>query len=162
MVQVNLEAYWEQEAYERGYIVVAPEVFGLVLRTDAVALLTAVFDWMDTNVLYDKGRVTLTGASNGGLGAFYAAVAEPGWFGAVVVLPGGYRGPAKDLESLMGKHVWLLVGGRDVSWKRLAENTLRALQQAKARASLTVLPGQRHVLRIDPRRLFDWIEQNTH
>ena len=103
----------------------------------------------------------MTGASNGGQGAFHVFAAAPEKFSGIVVLPGGFAGSARNLQKAAGKFAWLLVGANDLPWKKLAERTLKVLQEAKLDATLKVLPGQGHLIRIQPKELFDYIDAKT-
>ena len=157
MVDAILRNYWEDEGGVRGYVMVSPAVLGRSLEERAGDVLGRIFEWMDENVSYDTSRVTLVGQSNGGLGAFHAARAQPERFASIVVMPGGFGGEGF-LDQLKGKPVWLLVGERDTVWVQLSERTRDLLSLAGAEPTLTVVPGQGHVFRFSPRRLYDWIE----
>lgn len=161
MVDAILRNYWEDEGGVRGYVLVSPAVVGSSLGERAVDVLDRVFDWMDDNVSYDATRVTLVGQSNGGLGAFHAARAQPQRFASIVVMPGAFGG-AGFLDQLKGKPVWLLVGERDTRWVQLSERTRDLLVLAGAEPTLTIVPGQGHVFRFSPRQLYDWIESVTN
>lgn len=157
MVEGNIRQFWMAEADARGYIIVAPEILGSSLSNKAGDVLNAIFGWMDANIVYDPNRVMLTGQSNGGMGAFHAALAQPDRFSKIIVLPGAYLGPSEDFAKLKGKPVWLLVGGLDGQWKAMSELTRDGLREAQAMPELTIIPGQGHVFWIDPRRLYDWM-----
>ncbi|MBI3924021.1 MAG: hypothetical protein HY319_00620 [Armatimonadetes bacterium] len=160
MVQANLQNYWWKEGLARGYLVVAPEIFGRSLDRDAGAFVDRLFGWLDGQFTYDRRRVALTGQSNGGIGAFYLAVARPQRFGCVLVIPGQYLGDPGDLRTLRGKPVWMLLGEQDdpERWLEPSKATFAALQSAGARAKLDVLQKQGHVPRVAPARLYDWID----
>lgn len=158
LVDVTLDLYWQAEAERRGFVVVAPAIFGLQLRDDAEAVVAALFDWLDANVDYDRQRVTLAGASNGGRGMFYAALASPDRFAALLGLPAYYDGDAADLAPLANKPVRLLVGEQDAAWRGFTEETVAKLLTVGADVSSQVVPNQPHIIRIEPAELFDWIE----
>jgi len=157
MVNAILQNYWEDEGNLRGYVIVSPAVLGVSLAERAGEVIDRVFEWMDENVSYDASRVMLVGQSNGGLGVFHAARAQPERFASIVVMPGGFRGQGL-LDQLKGKPVWLIVGERDTRWVQLSERTRDLLVQAGAAPTLTVVPGQGHVFRFSPHELYDWIE----
>ena len=158
MVDVNL-ALWEEQAKQRGYLIVAPQIYGLSLQSDADQTVPAIFNWMEKYLNYDTARVTITGQSNGGIGVFYAVLAEPRRFNKILVLPGFYQGNIRDLGALKGKSVLMFVGGNDPQWRRQSSETLKALQYIGAKTKLIVLPGQRHILSIDPGVLMDWVKR---
>lgn len=154
-----VDRYWDTEAPARGYIVVAPEVLGPSLDTEAEALIPAIFDWLGSTLSYDPSRVVLTGASNGGRGVFHAAIAHPDRFAALIGMPGEYRGSGEDLAGLSGKRAWLLVGEADAGWRGSSEGTRDLLEAQGVETELEVLAGQGHVLSIAQTRLMDWIDE---
>ncbi len=153
-----VQTYWDTEAPARGYYVVAPEVLGSSLATTADELIPDLFAWMDRELDYDPDRVVLTGASNGGRGVFFSAVANPQRFAALIGMPGRYEGDGTDLAPLAGVPVWLLVGQFDDGWVQAAESTQGALEAAGVDVTLDVVQGQGHVLRLDQALLMDWID----
>lgn len=157
MVDAFLRNYWLDEADLRGYILVSPAVFGPGLETSGREVVGAVFEWMEGNLSYDRSRVTLTGQSNGGLGAFHLARVAPDRFVSIVVMPGGY-GSGGDLGVLAGKPVLLAVGERDSQWVQLSQYTRDLLVLAEAKPQVDVVPGAGHVFPYSPKSLFDWIE----
>lgn len=159
MVNAFLGNYWLEQADRRGYILVSPAVFGPSLETSAGEVVDAVFDWVGENLSYDAARVTLAGQSNGGIGAFHVARADPDRFGSIVVMPGGY-GAAGDLAQLGGKPVLLAVGERDTQWVVLTQRTRDLLVLAGAEPRIDVIPGAGHVFPYPSDTLFDWIEQS--
>ena len=160
MVESGLQSYWRKEAFERGYIVVSPAINGVSLLLNSLDFFPVLFRWMDQNLGYDKDRVALVGVSNGGLGVFFAALIFPERFGALVAIPGGYRGDPRHFRVLRNKPVWLLVGENDPQWVEQAKDTKEGLTAAGARVQLDILPGQGHGVTIDPKRLYDWIDAN--
>ncbi len=157
MVNAFLGNYWLDEADRRGYILVSPAVLGSSLESSASDVVDAVFDWVGDNLSYDAARVTLAGQSNGGIGAFHVARAEPNRFGSIVVMPGGYGAPG-DLAQLGGKPVLLAVGERDTRWVTLTHRTRDLLVLAGAQPRIDIIPGAGHVFPYSPDTLFDWIE----
>jgi predicted esterase len=161
MVKANLSNYWLQEGLRRGYVIVAPEIFGRDLERGANQFTEALFRWVSARATYDRRSVALTGQSNGGIGAFYLAVAQPHRFTAMLVLPGQYLGEPKNLSKLRGKRILMLVGEKDDPdrWLSPVESTAKALQKYSAKVDLQVLPGQGHVPRLNPTSLYDWLEK---
>ena len=157
MVNAFLGNYWLEQADRRGYILVSPAVLGPSLEDSAREVVDAVFDWVGENLSYDAARVTLAGQSNGGIGAFHVARAEPDRFGSIVVMPGGYGAPG-DLAQLGGKPVLLAVGERDARWVVLTHRTRDLLVLAGAQPRVDVIPGAGHVFPYPANTLFDWIE----
>ncbi len=153
-----VQTYWDAEAPSRGYYVVAPEVLGSSLAATADELIPALFRWMDEELDYDPDLVVVTGASNGGRGVFFSAVANPNRFAALIGMPGRYEGDGTDLAPLADVPVWLLVGQFDDGWVEAGESTRDALEAAGVEVTLDVVEGQGHVLRLDQAFLMDWID----
>jgi predicted esterase len=151
-------SYWSSEPALRGYYVVTPSVLGTTLEDTAEDLIPAIFAWMDAELDYDASRVALIGASNGGLGIFYAALAEPDRFRTLLGMPGQWQGPAEALDLLAGKRVWLIVGERDTSWREGAESTIAALESRGVETRFDIAPGQSHVIALQMPQVMDEID----
>ena len=158
LVESFVGSYWLTDPMLRGYYVVAPEVRGSTLVDTADEIIPAIFEWMESELYFDEGQVALVGASNGGRGLFYAALSQPERFRALVGLPGQHTGDAEELSVLEGTPIWLLVGELDAPWVAGTESTASALEAAGIPSRVDVLPGQGHVLRLDPNELLDWID----
>lgn len=114
---------------------------------------------MDANLAYDPTQVAVVGASNGGRGAFFAALSQPDRFAAIMGLPGHYQGSASEAPTLAHMPVKLWVGEHDTPWIAAAEQTVETLTAAGVHVESTVVPGQGHVLLLAPGDLMDWIDQ---
>lgn len=161
MVRGNLSSYWLSEGLRRGYIVVAPEIFGRSLDQDPGRFTDDLFRWLAGRITFDRRNVVLTGQSNGGIGAFHLAAARPNEFKALLVLPGQFIGKESQLSALRGKPVWMLVGENDdpERWGGPVQQTFEQLNKYRAKAKLDVLPGQGHVFRVSPASLYDWLDE---
>ena len=159
LVEGFIAQYWLTEPAARGYYVVSPEIRGPALDGTAGQLLPALFDWMETELSADLDQVVLVGASNGGRGAFFAAIAAPDRFRAVLTLPGRYEGASERLARLSGKPIWMIVGELDTSWVTATRATVQALESQGITAEVDVVPGQGHVMALDPVRLMDWLDE---
>ncbi len=151
-------SYWDTAAPARGYYVVAPEVLGTSLAENADEVIPAIFAWMEQELDFDPDAVVLTGASNGGRGAFFAAVQQPERFSAILGMPGYYPGSDEDLAVLAGKPIWLMAGQFDTGWVASATATADALEALGIDVRLDVLPGQDHVLSVGQSTLMDWVD----
>jgi predicted esterase len=151
--------YWDREAPARGYYVVAPEIQGQSLYENADEVIPAIFAWMAQELDFDPDAVVVTGASNGGLGAFFAAVAQPARFSAIIGMPGLYPGRDEDLARLAGKRIWLMAGQLDTDWVEAATATRDALQKLGINVQHDILPGQNHVLTVAQTVLMDWVDE---
>jgi dienelactone hydrolase len=153
-----IDAYWDDEALARGFLVVSPAITGSTLESEATDFLPALFAWMDENLAYDPERVALVGASNGGRGVFHMLAADPTRFHALIGMPGAYDGPADALSGFAPNPAWLLVGEEDVAWVSRSQDTKLLLDSQGIPTTLEVVSGQGHVLLLDQRELTDWIE----
>lgn len=158
LVESFIQSYWLTQPSMRSYYVVAPAVRGTSLEQDADELIPALFDWMETELSFDPDQVALVGASNGGRGLFFAGLSQPDRFRALVGLPGSYTGDAANLAVLDGKPIRLLVGEFDDGWVASGEATVAALASQGIDTELEIVPGEGHVMRLDPRSLMDWID----
>ncbi len=159
LVESFVRSYWLSEPAARGYWVVAPAVRGPTLGDAASDAIPAIFSWMERELRFDERRVALVGASNGGRGMFFAALAEPSRFAALLGLPGSFGGDPADLAALAGTPVRLLVGEHDDGWVAASEATAAALSARGVEVTLDVVPGEGHVMRLDPRTLVDWLDR---
>ena len=122
--------------------------------------LPALLGWIDRELDADMDQIALVGASNGGRGAFYAADAQPpGYFAALMGLPGILDASATGADALIGTPVWLLVGEFDAGWLEASRETVETLTGRGVDATLTVVNEQEHVLLLSSNELMDWIDQ---
>lgn len=158
MVEAGLAQYWEAEALARGWVVVSPvESGGQALFRDTEALFGALMDHIASRVSVEGGTFHVAGASNGGRLAFRVATLLPERVESVVVLP-GYPPQREDLERLnvlAGKQVTMYVGEDDQQWVDESKRTHKRLLELGVKAALRILPGEGHVLHLDPGKLFD-------
>lgn len=154
-----VRSYWAEAPAESGYYVVAPAVFGPSLEDDADALLPALFDWIDATLGADTETVALVGASNGGRGAFFAAIADPDRFDAMLVLPGQYAGPAQDLAPLAGMPIRMIVGEFDTTWVDATMATEDALESVGIMPTVDIAGAQGHVMNLLGDGLVGWIDE---
>ena len=74
-------------------------------------------------------------------------------------MPGGLSlDQTVDGLDMAGFPVLLLVGETDRLWVIGIRRTAQALEAQGAMVASQVLEGQGHVVDVDPRRLFDWID----
>lgn len=152
-----METYWNEAAPAAGYAVVGVEIYGPGLAESAPVVVPALLAWIEEHLPEAAGEIVLTGASAGGIGVFHAALEMPGRVAAILAMPGRAAGEAS-LESLAGVPVLLMVGGHDRRWVTGSESTAERLHAAGAEVTLSVVPGQGHVLRVPQRELVRWLE----
>lgn len=162
MVERAISLYFQDAATERGWVVIcpiAPE--GSSWQRDG-ALLAGVLDEVAKSIRPENGLVHLAGISNGGLAAFSLAIEQPGRFASLVVLP-GVPGDATwfdRLDRLKNVPVTMFVGENDTEfWLPQARRTAERLAQLGVDHDLTVLPGQGHVLALEPGVIFDALDR---
>lgn len=159
LVQAFVSRYWREVPASRGYYVVSPEVLGSSLETTAGDIIPALFDWMESELTIDVDNVALVGASNGGRGLFFAAVANPERFGALLAMPGMYLRDPQNLAALDGIPIRMIVGERDTQWVDGTRRTATALESVGVEVQVDIADNQDHVLDLDANGLMDWIEQ---
>jgi predicted peptidase len=155
-----LSTYWENEGYKRGYIIVSPALLGPTLEKDGAAFGAALFKFLDTEVSYDKDKVYLAGSSNGGYGLFFLILAMPERFRAAIAMP-GFLKTNQGIEKLKGKSFWIIAGEKEAAVGiKGASDTHKSLEKSGAKSQLNMLKDQGHVLKINPKELFDWFDKN--
>jgi len=160
MVQAGLGNYWQAEGRRRGYLVVSVQLFGRKFGGRAAAVIEGALA-IAARHGGDRERVVLAGFSNGGIGAFIALVET--WdqhpFKGLIGLPGALPlSLGVDDLDMTGFPVLLLVGETDRLWVVGVEKTAQTLEERGAMVACEILPGQGHVVRVEPSRLFDWID----
>ncbi len=159
LVYSFIDAYWAVEPPSRGYYVVSPAITGSSLAQVGGDFIPALLDWIEGNLDADPDRVALVGASNGGRGIFHAALVAPERFAAMVGLPGSYTGVGSNLAPLSGMPVWLLVGELDTSWVESTAATAGALRELGIEVRVDTVPGQGHVMFLNPVDLMIWLDE---
>jgi len=161
MVEAGLHLYWESEARKRGWIIIAPAApEGESFYTGAENELPNLLDEVAKSVTFEGGKAHLAGVSNGGLSAYRLITEFPDRFLSLTVLPGI---PPDDrtlraLHNLKGIPVAAFVGGEDSGWLRGSREAKQKLDALGIANTLEVVPGEGHVIQLDPAKLFDLLE----
>ena len=162
MVEAGLNFYWEAEAKRRGWVVISPAApSGENFYSGLERELPYLLDEVARSVRVEGGKVHLAGVSNGGLSAYRVITEFPDRFLSLTVLPGvppDARAVAA-LKSLKGIPVAAFVGGDDTEWVRGSREASRELDRLGIQNTLTIVPGSGHVIRLDPGKLFDLLDQ---
>lgn len=156
MVEAGLNLYWQAEAKRRGWVVVSPAATeGKSFYTGAEKELPVLLDEISKAVVFEGGKAHLAGISNGGLSAYRVITEYPRRFLSLTVLPGipPDDRAAMALDRLKGIPVAAFVGGEDSEWLRGSRETKRKLDRLGIENTLEVVPGEGHVIRLDPARL---------
>ncbi len=153
-----MDSYWDEAAVDAGFVVMGVEAWGPGLESLAEAVIPAVLQFLDVRHPTASDNVIFTGASNGGLGAFYAAFEAPDRVGGIIGMPGAFGGDPAELAALAGIPTLLMVGELDTPWLTESQNTLMNLENAGVPATLQIISGQDHVLTVPQQDLVDWID----
>ena len=93
----------------------------------------------------DADRVSLTGHSMGGSGAWMLALSNPDLFSAVAPLSGSVALTDENLDKLKGLPAWAFVGSEDtIVDPQSSIDLITALAETNPNAKLTVLDGADH------------------
>jgi pimeloyl-ACP methyl ester carboxylesterase len=161
-VDALLDKWWAPEATKRGWIVVSPVApGGQLFFSGSSSTLTELLDAVAVTYPPEGGKVHLAGVSNGGLSAYRIALDAPERFASLLIAPGFPPDGADrgNLKRLVKIPVASYVGEQDSSWREASVRTVRELNRLGGRATLTVSPGEGHVLKkITARQLFDVLE----
>jgi predicted esterase len=162
-VDALLDKWWAPEATKRGWIVVSPVApDGQPFYSAASATLVELMDSVAAAYPPEGGRVHLAGVSTGGLSAYRIALDQPKRFLSLLVAPGfpPDDGDRAKLGRLVKIRVASYVGEEDSGWREPSVRTVKELTRLGGRASLTVSPGEGHILqKITAKQLFDTLEQ---
>src|SRR5262245_3447037 len=150
LVDALVDRVWSREAKRRGWIVVSPAAppSGLLFEPGPSALLPPFIARITSAYPPEGGRVHLAGVSNGGLSAFRVAIDHPKLFSSLLGFPAAPPN-LSDYERLgpIAKiPVALFVGGEDTSWLQAGRQTVTVLRHLGGRATLTVSPGEGHII----------------
>ncbi|MFZ2874111.1 MAG: alpha/beta family hydrolase [Phycisphaerales bacterium] len=159
MVGRCLAMYWKAEAAKRGWVVVCPAApAGRSFVDSGAGLVGELLDEVAKTVRSENGLVHIAGSSNGGRAAFRAALDAPGRYASLTGLP-GVPPAASDyarLDRLKNVPTALLVGqGDNDYWVTESKRTSEQVRALGGECSLRVVPGQAHVLTLEPGELFD-------
>jgi hypothetical protein len=162
LVEAGLRLYWEAEAKKRGWVIISPAApAGESFYSGAEEALPGLLDEVAKSVVFEGGKAHLAGVSNGGLSAYRAVTEYPNRFLSLTVLPGI---PPDDqtftaLNRLKGIPVAAFVGGDDSEWVRGSRQAKQKLDALGVENTLEVVPGESHVIRLAPGRLFDLLDR---
>ena len=150
MVERGLELYFEEQAIQRGWVVVSPAApEGQMFFTGAEKEFYALLDWVEATYKIEGGLVHLAGVSNGGRSAFHLAGATPLRFASLSALPGvpGSEQDVARLKDVAQMPVAIWAGEQDSDWVNEARKTIVRLSELGApELLLEIKPGESHVL----------------
>ena len=118
---------------------------------------------VEADCAIDSGRVSLTGHSMGGTGAWAVALAYPKTFSAVAPLSGSVQVTEQNLRKLENLPVWAVVGEADtIVPPDSSRKMIEQLSERNPEAKITELPGTDHFgvpeLYLDSETgLLDWL-----
>jgi predicted esterase len=164
LVDNRLQANWRSEAEHRGYVVISPAApDGQLFFEQGSRVFPAFIDQILKDFKVRDGKLIVTGASNGGLSAFFVATHYPKYARVVIGYPGLLpESGAKDVDALKGMCVFMHVGGEDAGWKDEMQAQSRLLERSGVNVKFSIEPGQQHMIQTlsgdGAKRLFDEIE----
>jgi poly(3-hydroxybutyrate) depolymerase len=164
LVDTLVNRVWAPEAKRRGWIVVSPAApaSGLLFEPGPSALLPPFLAQMTRAYPPEGGRVHLAGVSNGGLAEFRVAIDHPKLFSSLLGFPAAPPTLADytRLRPIAKIPVALYVGGEDTTWLEAARETVTVLRHLGGKATLTVSPGEGHIItRYGGRQYFDALDR---
>lgn len=144
----GLQHYWGSAAAQRGWLSVtmlAPA--GLKLHLDGAAYVPELLDEIEASYPIEGGKWHAVGYSDGGFGAFRAAIENPQRFHSLVVFPGG---PSRAeeiviLDRLAPVVVRFFTGSNDAQMVQLCQRTAERIRKSGGDAIATVFEGEAHV-----------------
>lgn len=160
IARASMERSFGDTLAARGYVVVMPfnSASGGSLDTDAFDTLMS---HMTTLFSIEGDTALLCGVQNGGKAAFRIALDRPDRISALLALPG--IPPTADeasLAPLSRMPIAMYVGSEDSRWRSECDSAHAALVRAGARCSLTVVPGDGHMLpSMTPARIADALDR---
>jgi poly(3-hydroxybutyrate) depolymerase len=161
IVEGQLRVFWEAEAKKRGWVVISPAApEGAMFYSGAEKELPGLLDEIAKTVIFEGGKVHLAGPSNGGVSAYRIVTEHPERFLSLMVMPGvppDERALGK-LNQLKGIPVAAFVGENDPDWMRGSKATKQKLDALGIANTLEIVPGQSHVINVDPAKLFDILD----
>lgn len=93
----------------------------------------------------DENRISLTGHSMGGTGAYGVAAAYPELFSCVAPLSGSIRNTSKSMQALSNMPVWAIIGTNDtIVDPTSSREFISALSAHNSNARITELDGASH------------------
>ena len=94
----------------------------------------------------DPDRVYCTGLSMGGTGTWHMALGAPERFAAIVPISANAVAPEAAGEKLKQVAVWIICGGADGDYTENAQRMFKALEGAKPKPVLTLIPNEGHIV----------------
>jgi dienelactone hydrolase len=161
-VENGLRLYYEPEAKKRGWVVISPAApAGQNFYSGAETALPALLDDVSNTVQFEGGKAHVAGFSNGGRSAYRVITSYPERFFSLTVFPGipPDERATEALSKLKDIPVAAFVGGQDEDWVRESREIRKKLDKVGVKNTLEVVPGEGHVMRLDPSRLFDLLDR---
>lgn len=113
--------------------------------TDIKLSLKELIEHIATTYNIDESRISLTGHSMGGTGAYGVAAAYPELFSCVAPMSGSIRNTSANIQALSNMPVWAIVGTNDtIVAPTSSREFISALSVSNSNARITELDGASH------------------
>ena len=147
-----------KELLNRGWAIAVPiSPDGNRFSADNSTLFPELIKLLHASHALKAGKPLLLGISSGGSAALAIAAQNPAAYLGVVATPGRI-----DLDSSLGSlnslPIYLRIGEQDsFRWNRRMDAMVESLQLAGARVDAAIVPGARHIFKLDWDNLETWL-----
>ena len=147
-----------KELLNRGWAIAVPiSPDGNGFSADNSALFPELITLLHASHALKAGKPLLLGISSGGSAALTIAAQNPVAYLGVVATPGRI-----DLDSSLGSlnslPIYLRIGEQDIfRWNRGIDAMVEVLQLSGARVDAAIVPGARHIFKLDWDNLESWL-----
>lgn len=168
IVERSTDSDWRSKAEQEGYIVISPaSPNGELYFQGADRVFPDFLNFILDTYPVAKGKLHLTGHSNGGLSAFHIASLYPDYFISLTGYPGLLNGASNSrLEALRPLCIFMHVGDRDPSWRSAMQAQYQALLARDYKIHFQIEADQIHRLDVSKdqlgERLFTELEQSRN
>ncbi|MBI4243817.1 MAG: dienelactone hydrolase family protein [Planctomycetes bacterium] len=162
------KSYWGEEAKKRGIAVIYVEVgqqyyvrIATLVTMQNPAAIETLIEHSLKHILkkypIDDKKIIITGASMGGQISFTAYNLFPNKFAACIPMPGQCSGEIS--KKLKNKHIFMIRGeNENVQTSALMDQQAKELKEIGAKVKYEIIKGQPHIIQIDQKILFEWID----
>ena len=148
-----------QELVRRGWAIAVPiSPDNRPFDEGNLNLVSAVTEVLQARNYLKSDKSLLVGISSGGSAALAVAARQPDSYLGVIAAPGLLKSN-EELAGLQGLPIYLRIGERDsFLWNRQLSSISARLSNAGAEVNAALVPGARHIFRIDWEELDPWLQ----